>query len=341
MAHLHHQSTYESNEAEPDSPVRVPVIKDRTSHTGSRNQRESAESSESVDLTGQQISEIVDRYNSKSSRIDKLNQVQRDLKDQLNAQKAKKLKLETLLEKSAQKLQLLASNRQVYQEVEMKDAALNTARKEGDDCREREYRLRKSIEGLRRAVPRFLQKVNKDLVPEGGGPITVDQLPDVVHKLDDEVNKLIRQIGERMLKDATPEDLSSMTASVQEYSAMQSSDNQSETSRLHKLPGYNRLQKQLFMNLMSATPDSSDRNVRVKAMEKGTDNDFYLHSTQEVGTESNSRRAERVQGHVSATGSSDYIDRNTVKNISKLIVGKTAAANAKTGHRGKKQHKRY
>lgn len=124
----------------------------------------------------QQINEIIERYNSKSSRIEKLDQVQRDLKEQLNAQKAKKVKLETLLEKSAQKLQLLASNRQVYQEVEMKDAALSTARKEGDDCREREYRLRKSIEGLRRAVPRFLQKVNKDLVPDGGGPITVDQV---------------------------------------------------------------------------------------------------------------------------------------------------------------------
>ena len=127
-------------------------------------------------MSNAQISEIVERYSTQQSRIERLDQVQRDLKDQLSAQRAKKAKLEMLLEKSQQKLQLLASNRQVYQEVEMKDAALSTARKEGDDCREREYRLRKSIEALRRAVPRFLLKVNRDLVPEGGGPVTVDQV---------------------------------------------------------------------------------------------------------------------------------------------------------------------
>lgn len=58
----------------------------------------------------------------------------------------------------------------------MKDAALSTARKEGDDCRERDQRLRKGIEGLRRSIPRFLQKVNKDLIPDGGKPVTVDQV---------------------------------------------------------------------------------------------------------------------------------------------------------------------
>jgi hypothetical protein len=154
-------------------------------------------------------------------------------------------------------------------------------------------------------------------------------LPDVVHKLDDEVNKLIRQIGERMLKDATPEDLQSMTASVQEYSAMQSSDNQSETSRLHKLPGYNRLQKQLFVNLMSATPDSSDRNVRVKPVVRAIDADPATltdpETTPAVG--------KRVGSGGGAIGSSDYIDRTTVKNISKLIVNKTAAANEKRGNK--------
>ena len=165
----------------------------------------------------------------------------------------------------------------------------------------------------------------------------------MVHKLDDEVNKLIRQIGERMLKDATPEDLSSMTASVQEYSAMQSSDNQSETSRLHKLPGYNRLQKQLFINLMSATPDCSDRNVRVQPELPGMMGEVVRGPERE---EHGSGGAKRDRGPASSTvyaaGSSDYIDRNTVKNISKLIVGKTAASHhPKTPQRdGPSKHER-
>jgi flagellar biosynthesis/type III secretory pathway chaperone len=108
--------------------------------------------------------------------MDKLSQVQADLKNQLKAQRLKNNQLTELLEKSRDKLQLLASNRQMYQEVDMKDAALATARKEGDDCRDRDQRLRKSIEGLRRAAPRFLQKVNKGLIPDGGKPVTVDQV---------------------------------------------------------------------------------------------------------------------------------------------------------------------
>ncbi|CAE7464324.1 unnamed protein product, partial [Symbiodinium microadriaticum] len=184
----------------PDTQAAVNMTKDRAIKSSPVSNCPSSTEGAAIDLSGQQISEVIERYTTQQSRIERLNQVQKELKGQLNAQRAKKVKMEQLLEKSQQKLQLLASNRQVYQEVEMKDAALSTARKEGDDCREREYRLRKSIEGLRRAVPRFLQKVNKDLIPDGGGPVTVDQ-----------VNKLIRQIGERMLKDATPEDLSSMT----------------------------------------------------------------------------------------------------------------------------------
>ena len=108
--------------------------------------------------------------------MEKLASVQADLNHQIKEQKQKKTNFEDLLEKSNQKLQLLASNRQIYQEVDMKDAALNSARKEGDDCRERDQRLRKGIEGLRRSIPRFLQKVNKELIPEGGKPVTVDQV---------------------------------------------------------------------------------------------------------------------------------------------------------------------
>mmetsp|Transcript_14047 Transcript_14047/g.21000 ORF Transcript_14047/g.21000 Transcript_14047/m.21000 type:complete len:617 (-) Transcript_14047:179-2029(-) len=274
----------------------------------------------SFSLTRQQIEDIVTSYNSKSSRIERLNQVQADLKEQLANHKSKKQSIEDLLERSQRKLQMLASNRQMYQEVDMKDAALTSARKEGDDCRERDQRMRKGVESLRRAVPRFLQKVNKDLIPDGGRPVSVEMLPDVVHKLDDEINKLIKQIGERMLKDATPEDLSTMSASVQEYSALPSSDNTSETSRLHKLPGYNRLQKQLFMNLMTAVPDCSEKNVRVPAAQVKTESDFTRQAlSYDEGISNSSKKV---------TSSSDYIDRSTVKNISKLIVTKKDKMNS-------------
>jgi hypothetical protein len=224
----------------------------------------------------------------------------------------------------------------------MKDAALTSARKEGDDCRERDQRLRKGIEGLRRSIPRFLQKVNRNLIPDGGKPVTVDQvsnpfsvtpppsllsplshtqLPDVVHKLDDEITKLIKLIGERMLKDATSEDISNMSNSVQEYTNMQTAETTSETSRLHKLPGYHRLEKQLFYNLMSAVPDSSEKNVRVQPIKliesnEGT-GDGARGMSQEGGEGTGGKRGVIISNN---TTGNDYIDRATVKSISKLVV---------------------
>ena len=65
-----------------------------------------------------------------------------------------------------------------------------------------------------------------------------------------------------MLKDATPEDLATLSVQTAQQAT---TETLSEIGRLQKLPGYKRVQRQLFFNLMSARPDNSDRNVRVLA----------------------------------------------------------------------------
>ena len=57
-----------------------------------------------------------------------------------------------------------------------------------------------------------------------------------------------------MLKDATSEDLASLS--------QQSTEGLSEIARLQQLPGFAKIKKALFYNLMSARPDTSDQNVR-------------------------------------------------------------------------------
>ena len=69
------------------------------------------------------------------------------------------------LEKADLKLQQLASTRQVYQEVDMKDAALADATKECDDCRQRDHLLRINMESLKRAMPRLLTKLTREIHP--------------------------------------------------------------------------------------------------------------------------------------------------------------------------------
>lgn len=267
----------------------------------------------SVNLTKEKIDEVVDWYRSKESRIDELKQVQDDLKDSISKEKTRKLQIESLLERSRHKVLLLASNRQMYQEVDMKDAALTSARKEGDEFKEKDYRLRKNIESLRRSIPRFLQKITDGgLSTSDAKPVPVDQLPDVVHKLEDEIVRLIKQIGEKMLKDATQEDLANMSSSIQEFSTSNENNGASETSRLHKLPGYNRLQKQLFLNLMSAPPDTSSANVRVKTQNRYVDDVVYFpgKDSNDVVVSSGGTRRVNNEG---------VLDRDVVKKLSSLV----------------------
>lgn len=152
-----------------------------------------------------------------------------------------------------------------------------------------------------------------------------------------------------MLKDATAEDISNMSASVQEYNNIQTAETTSETSRLHKLPGYHRLEKQLFFNLMSAVPDSSEKNIRVQPV-KMLEN--HEHQTQPQGGDPRSGLMSQEGDPLgkrsgatlmSSTTGNDYIDRTTVKNISKLVVtqreksfqgGANTAAGSKYGKRG-------
>lgn len=260
---------------------------------------------------------MVTWYQSKETRIQKLMQVQTDLKDSITRERTKKIQIESLLDRSRNKVLLLASNRQMYQEVDMKDAALATARKEGDEFQEKDYRLKKNIEALRRSIPRFLQKIiDGGLNTSDTKPVPIDQLPDVVHKLEDEIARLIKQIGEKMLKDATQEDLANMSSSIQEFSAVNNTDNTaSETSRLHKLPGYNRLQKQLYNNLMSAAPDESTANVRVKPAQKYLDDVTFVFPPRSENNE-----ALLSAGSIRKVNSDGVVDRSTIKNISRLVV---------------------
>ena len=80
-------------------------------------------------------------------------------------------------------------------------------------------------------------------------------------KLDDELTKLIKVIGSALLKDATPDDLSIMS---QQSAAGVNGEAHSEFARLQRLPGYSRMKRQLFFNLMTARPDVSTTNIRIE-----------------------------------------------------------------------------
>jgi hypothetical protein len=204
---------------------------------------------------------MIERYKSQAARIEKLQQLTVELKLKATAEETKKHQLTEHLELTKQKIQQLASSRQIYQEVDVKDSALAATSKQCDDCKDRDFKLRLNIQSLRQSIPRFLTKVTKVQHPK---QVPETELGDAVSKLEDETTKLIKMISSALLKDATPDDLALMSQQQSSVNA----DNTSEFARLRRLPGYSRLQRQLYFNLMTARPDMTDLNLRVEHVGK-------------------------------------------------------------------------
>eukprot|EP01034_Spumella_vulgaris_P025047 gene25047-31457_t len=301
-------------------------------------------------MTIEQVREVVQRYKSQSSRMEKLHQLDSDLRSNIAMQQRKKHELSEQLGQAEFKIQQLASSRQIYQEVDLKDSALAATSKECDDCKDRDFRLRLNIESLKQSIPRFLTKVTKVIHPKP----TETQLGDAVLKLDDELTKLIKVIGSALLKDATPDDLAMM--SQQSAASGVSGEAHSEFARLQRLPGYARMKRQLFYNLMTARPDVSEQNIRIDHVGKvkqpkstlgnpplvpGSPNRHNPHNGHGPGvpnTNANvSPRGKKIAAQASQNTNDSRpdstealmddkifaedasLDRNTIKNISKLI----------------------
>jgi hypothetical protein len=157
------------------------------------------------------------------------------------------------------------------------------------------------------------------------------QLADAIFKLEDELTKLIKAIGSALLKDATPEDLALMS---QLSAASGGNDANSEFGRLQRLPGYSRLQRQLFYNLMTARPDVSQQNIRIDHVGKVKQPRCtygpaaHFEDPTPVSTNRFGRASHEAEGTMNRTESElDLADtesepalgRATIKNISKLI----------------------
>ena len=69
-----------------------------------------------------QLRDVIERYHSRDIRRERLEQLNQEQRENLAALKEAKESIEMEMQVAKEKLQQLISNRQVYQEVEMKDA---------------------------------------------------------------------------------------------------------------------------------------------------------------------------------------------------------------------------
>ncbi len=82
-------------------------------------------------------------------RVEKLTQLDQELRTSLQLQQKKKLELSEHLSQTQFKIQQLASARQIYQEVDLKDSTLAATSKECEEAKEKDFRLKLNIEELK------------------------------------------------------------------------------------------------------------------------------------------------------------------------------------------------
>jgi hypothetical protein len=270
-------------------------------------------------MTVNQIKEAIQRYQTQAARVERLQQQEAELKAGVSMQQKKKQELTEHLNQTQLKIQQLASSRQIYQEVDLKDHALAAASKEYEEAKDRDFRLKLHIESLKQSIPRFLTKITKTHHKNPNENL----LADACLKLEDEVTKLIKIIASALLKDATPDDLAIMS-----QQAGSASDANSEFARLQRLPGFQRMQKQLFLNMMTARQDLSGQNVRVEQQKKNSDTispRVRMANMKLIQKSSDDFEEDKNNGLPDLeTGEDSALGRDTIKNISRLIVDRDA-----------------
>lgn len=112
------------------------------------------------------VEEMVHRYKSRDSAIEKLNQLESELKIKIVAERTKKAELLEKLEDVRARHHTMASSRtKLYKDMDDKATVLWRARKSCDDWHEKDQRLKSNLEAIKRAVPRLLSKLTKTVVP--------------------------------------------------------------------------------------------------------------------------------------------------------------------------------
>ena len=163
-------------------------------------------------------------------------------------------------------------------------------------------------------------------------------MADAILKLEDEVVKLIKVIGSALLKEATADDLAVISQQSNAGNGG-NNDNNSEFARLQRLPGFSRMQRQLFFNMMTARPDISDSNIRIQNIKPakkslGATMKIKKASQQQVAeaspnasdtTSEKNNQGNRDAFQLEEEDVEPTMGRSTIKNISKLIIERDAA----------------
>ncbi|CAN0388230.1 unnamed protein product, partial [Discosporangium mesarthrocarpum] len=147
---------------------RVCIVRNVYSSILQRKVEEEQRSLSSLEETFQQIKnttglsdvdEIIDRYLMRAGKNQQLHLMAEEIRQRIEALRKDNQQQRQWKENLRSMAELTSGNRDMYQEVDLIDIALSSARKRCDDAKERANRLSVTVDRLRDALARFMTKV--------------------------------------------------------------------------------------------------------------------------------------------------------------------------------------
>ena len=268
------------------------------------------------------LKELVKRYQSQGEYFESLVTLRKKLQDSLADHLIKKDYLHQEVNGLESQIRKFQSNRQVYHEVESIDKSLSTYEKENNNWKVKHFHPNLNIEKLREAVPRLLTKITK--IEHHKVP-TLD-LQEYLDKLEDELNKLLKQTTLLLSKYESEEDGDCSNDDDEGKSLHQS--NYNEYSKLQNMIGYSAVHAKIYYNLMTAGSYSTDniKNVRISmdpSSHQSTQRNLPAVAIAASGHFKRNFISTTVSpDKLSNTDTEECLDSSTIKAISRLLENK-------------------
>lgn len=204
------------------------------------------------------VQEIIQKFKTKDETKNSLNQTDKQTRDRIEQLKEEKAENLAILEEATTTGMAAGGNREMYQEVDHIDEALNAARKQMNDYKTRATRLDLILEESRMSIRKFLSKLNNTTVDLP----SMEELPDKIEEVDVKVARLMKNVL-ASLEELGGGDEEKVPDRTTTTSSISVGDDAAKVSTPFGHANAAKVDDMLFHNMMNVEPDTSGRNVRV------------------------------------------------------------------------------
>ncbi|CAM9811109.1 unnamed protein product, partial [Chrysoparadoxa australica] len=196
-----------------------------------------------------EVDDIINRYQSRAAKNQQLHLMAEEIRQRSELSRKENAENLQILDELTAVNKNQSGNRDIYQEVDLIDQALASSRKQGDDAAERANRLSVTVDRLRDTLARFMSKVDN----KTHSTVSNEKLPEMFSQLDSKISQMMKAVNAALLKDDRGDKASDGRAKDGSSGGPKFSLESINVNRV------------LYHNMMAVEPDTSTRNMRIKA----------------------------------------------------------------------------